>query len=535
MAVAAEIQQEQYARSFSKFREVGAVIVAQEVALHEIDLEAIQPLQQAHEDYVSGVCEMLRSDTTFNQLFDIDGSRTFRIINGRARDKNDDPLVEMVERGHDLSKTRARFQPEFAIQATRDAGDVYTAEQADRLEDGESYFAITMDPKVGLRDHPEIYKDELGYSEGLLYIQRYSKVGNTLVSGYCSVDMSDEDSWREVLAEEGVIIPPGESPDTWIMHGFKAKMTPEQAEKYVLGLRDKYYEHIGVTEKRYSVSEYVARNSAVVDAYFKAYVPALAEAIHTRENNATMQGLAQALLQTDLQNMKADARRHLIKVAGSKSFDDEVGKTMEAIIRYAVVEELRKGLRDVIAGKQTIESYQAAPNSFVALTGTQTTERGSWVVPPEQLNRQFANNVESGVKAGRSYGGCAGQVMLSEAEKSVGFQGLEGVPGRLQQPYADRDNPEHSKDDKINCIKCRKPTNVGQVEQKDKEGKTVSWKCPHCKYEVDICTQKVLNPQEKDTQEHQQQLGEVILLEEVRRTRQAATEKLGQKALQAGA
>ncbi len=396
-------QEVRYARSVELFHKVG------HAALDEtVDLEVLPEWEQLRTNGVSAVCEMLRTDDEFNVQFDIDGQREFDVIDGQASDVNGTPMVEVVKRGAAISEKRAQRQPEFLFQAVRDKGDIYTAEKQMNWKMARPTIAVTMDPKKALKEHPEIAKDELGYREGLLYIQRYSKVGNTLVAGYCSVDMSDERVWRQLLAEQGVVIPEGESPDTWIVHGFKRKMDPEQAAAFILDLRDQYYERIGLDEKRYSVSEYVTNNAATVDGYFKAYYPSLAKAIATGKNNSTMQGLAGAILKTDISNMKANARMQLMRVARSEDFDDDLGRAMEVIIRYGIVEELRKGLKVIVVNDVPMESEQVPTASVMQQTET--------VIAPtaEMLNQRMAQNVQSGVQAGRSYGGCPGQISLNE-------------------------------------------------------------------------------------------------------------------------
>jgi hypothetical protein len=502
---------EQYARSLELFRQLGRAGLDETVAL-----ETLPVWEQARINCISALCEMLRTDDEFNQQLDIDGQRKFDVIDGQACDVDGCPMVEVIKRGAQISAERTKKQPEFSFQKVRDEGDIYTAQIGDKLEDGETYIALTMDPKKALEQHPEIAKDELGYRKGLLYIQTYSKVGDALVAGYCSVDMSDEHAWRKLLAKQGVFIPEGESPDTWIRHGFTLEMTPEQASEYILELRDQYYDQIGVQEKRYSVSEYVAKNSAIVDGYFAAYYPSLSEAIYSNENNDVMKGLAREILLGDLSNMKAAAKMQLMRVARSEKFDDELGKAMEVIIRYGIVEELRKGLKAMIVGEQS-EVQQGAQAAFMTQESTDT----NFVPDAAMLSQRMAQNVQSGVQAGRSYGGCAGQINLVK-ETSEQNNGLE--PGNRQQPYGGRSESGYSKDEKINCRKCRVPVKIAEVEQEDNNGKVTTWKCPHCKYEVDICTKEVKNKGEEPQEERAQPPTPIA------QTRQAM---VGQKVLEA--
>ncbi|MDB5170798.1 MAG: hypothetical protein JWO35_492 [Candidatus Saccharibacteria bacterium] len=87
--------------------------------------------------------------------------------------------------------------------------------------------------------------------------------------------------------------------------------------------------------------------------------------------------------------------------------------------------------------------------------------------------------------------------------------GSEGEAGST-----DGEASSDTKSGKINCIKCRKSVKKIDVV------KAASWRCPSCKYEVDICNGKELNPSEPP--EEQERLAEVISLEEKRREKQLA-------------
>ncbi|HUY85242.1 MAG TPA: hypothetical protein VMU97_01875, partial [Candidatus Dormibacteraeota bacterium] len=230
---------------------------------------------------------------------------------------------------------------------------------------------------------------------------------------------------------------------------WQADLTPEQAEQHILGIRDKYYERVGMTEKRYSVSDYVENNSDVVESLFHAYYPGLAEAVSTRKNNETMQGLASALLQADLQKMKPEIRAQLIRVANSSYFNDDMCATMESVIRYAVVEELRKGLKDLVTtGKVFTETSPDSASARLPETGF------SSALAMMELNQRMANNVQSGVKAGRSYGGCAGQVELNEGGDGL-LGGLSGGQSK-QEPYGGKSCKSIKHGESTTCPHCKK-------------------------------------------------------------------------------
>jgi hypothetical protein len=223
------------------------------------------------------------------------------------------------------------------------------------------------------------------------------------VAGSFSVDFSDETIWRDILAEEGFDIPIDAPPNTWLAYGTTRLYGPQQTEDFVRSLRSKYYQRLGVNTQRKSISEYVESNIDVVQTIFNNYFPALGTALHTGNNNETMQGLALSILDKDLDKMKFKVRSQLIRVANSKLFDSELGRTMEAIIRYAAVEILRKGLVDFINPNFQPELTYNQPMNIMAAS-TQN---------PKLIHQFLATNVETGVTASRPYGGCQGEIQLS--------------------------------------------------------------------------------------------------------------------------
>ncbi|HUD10486.1 MAG TPA: hypothetical protein VMR28_02315 [Candidatus Saccharimonadales bacterium] len=439
-------ENEEYARSLTKLRAIGRLAVEGE----EEFTESFDPERQAFADFMSGVREMLKTDSEFRDRLDIDEQREHDIVDGKARDTDGMPIVDMIADGQHISETVAKVVPELRAQAIRDKGYLQTAITVDELEPGETWFALSMEPKKELQKYTKTYKN-LGYREGLTYLQWHSKVSETsLVAGSYSIDMSDEETWREIMAEEGVAIPPNESPNTWILHGIKRQGDPKQAQEYVKALRKKYYERRGLTGERHSVSEYIDNNMDVVEGIFKAYYPALSEAVYTRTNNETLQGLATAMLNIDLSKMKGEIRAQLLRVGNAESFDDELGKTMESIIRYAAVEVLRKGLPAFInkteSNTAVHETNQSAVNELV-------------YVPGELITHQYlANHVESGIRAGRSYGGCAGQVELSSETANRKADGtVDDNPDNPQAAYGGL-NSYNERIGKKRIDKCVVPT-----------------------------------------------------------------------------
>lgn len=388
---------EKYAQSLAKLRLIGGLLVD-----HELDhTHETLPLAEAHADFTSAVREMIRTDDEFGGQLDIDDKRSHLVIDGMARDIEGRPIVELVEHGAHQSAILAESMPVFAAQAKRDEADILNAQAADQLLPGQCRIVLSMEPKRELESHKETYLN-LGYREGLTYLQWYARVGESeLVAGSFSVDMSDEQLWREIFAEEGIDIPADESPNTWILHAIEMELSAEDAESYVRNLRQRFYIKTGLATERLSVSDFVAAHQNTVDHIFNTYYPALAEAVVSGDNNPIIRDLAISMLGVDLSNMKPTVRQHLMRMASSNKFDDDLARTMESVIRYAVVEELRKSLPRFVTTKGLVDNHgqqnRAVFNGHIQ----------------HQLNELLANNVSVGVLARRSYGGCAGQVELS--------------------------------------------------------------------------------------------------------------------------
>lgn len=388
-----EILEEEYAHSLSTFRRWGSTAVQATVELE--NSEALEQL--ARDDFTTAVTEMLKTDAEFRDYLDIDVNRTHAVHEDKVRAADGRPMVELVRAGA-LKSTRAALQqPELEPQATRDAGDLFNAEKVDELAVGMTRFAVSMVPSKALKKFPRTYA-ELGYRDGLTYVQSYSRIDEaTLITGSYSVDMSDEATWRKLLEDIGQQIPADEPVDSWIRYGFELPADADAAKDFVYTLRKEYYRRRGADRERYSVSEYVAKHNAIVDQYFNSYYPVLAEAIYSGQNDERLQAMAAAVLQADVSRFKPEVRNQLVRIANSRHFDDEAGRVMDSVIRYALVEELRQGLQ--LAQDATIE-----PVADVIFPINN--------LPLEFFHQRLALNVANGIRAGRSYGGCAGQIEL---------------------------------------------------------------------------------------------------------------------------
>ncbi len=410
MAAAAEARQkEEYAHSLSTLRRLGEFLVDSVVESQEE-----RPIRElAFADFSSAATEMLKTDKEFRPSLDINNKSEYPVVDNEVRVTDGRSMVAIIATGHKKSLEAARSQPELNVQVIRDAGDLENARYVNKLRVGMTRIVVSMKPKEELKTYKKTYAD-LGYKEGLAYIQWYSRADeNTLVAGSYSVDMSNEATWRELFASFGVTIPEDESPNTWIRHAIELQATPAEAEQLVCSIRERYYKQRGCNGKRYSVSEYVANHSAVIQRIFDSYYPALAEAVHSGRNSERLQALATAMLQADIKDLKPEIRRQLSRIGNSHYFDDESGRVMDSIIRYAAVEELRKGLPSLVSKILVPKAYIAPKQSFGY------SSHVIYGIPPQELHQLLANNVHSGVQARRSYAGCAGQIQFSSEQKNT--------------------------------------------------------------------------------------------------------------------
>jgi len=468
MAVAAEaletppvyqephVPQEKYAHSLYTLRQWGGSLLLE----NEVQLGGDQGFRElSFGDYVSALREMVRTDSELSERLDIDDKRGHRIIDGQACDANGTPMASVIANGRAAAEAEASLHPEFQAQAIRDAGDEIVAQKADALKPGQAFFTLSMEPKEELINHRETYRGLLGYRDGLSYLQYYAKVDeDTMIAGSYSVDMSDETAWRQLFADMGAEVPPDADPNTFIRHGFERKATPAEAERLVEDIRGDYYERRGATQQRYSVSEYLEKHDDVVRTFFDTYYSALAKAVCSGKNNEIMQNFAQTTLGARIEKLKPEIQQNLARVADGEAFNDEMAKTMDSILRYAVVEELRKGLKSYVGLEQPDDNLVwRGP-----LNQNQTVQDADVLY---RMNNLLANNVSSGVSAGRSYGGCPGQIELSALDD-------ETITGRKdpQSAYGGYNsggglsNREKWKTSKDKCVVTTCPTRPGEVE-----------------------------------------------------------------------
>lgn len=447
----------EYARSHrTLWRWGGALAVGAEVA---------KPYETlTFNDYTSALREMLRTDAEYREKLDLEDEREHDIIDGVAVAADGTPMHELIADGRRTSQVAALASPELQAQVVRDQGDEYNAHKVDAMMPGQTRYALSMEPKNELKgEHRKKYLG-LGYRDNLAFLQTYSRTADgTLIAASYSIDMSDEKTWKALFADLGAEVPDDISPNTWIKHGFEREHTPEQAADFARTIRQDYYNRSGVTGQRYSVTEYLAHNAATVCGLFNAYYPSLAQAVHSGKNNETLQGFARAVLTTDLQKMKPETKQQLKKVANSQEFDTELGKTMDEIIRYAVVEELREGLASAMRPSGILAPQKAGTIAVKFVTAEHMSR-----INPVEWSMRLAKRIVTGIKAGRSYGGCSSIKLNSEEFNDMLDELNQGVD--RQDAYGGRGKSESKEKDVMYCVNCPKCGTEHKEVRKGKDG-----------------------------------------------------------------
>ncbi|MEO8785323.1 MAG: hypothetical protein ABI221_03420 [Candidatus Saccharimonadales bacterium] len=438
-AINLDYLEQEYAHSMETIRRMGAVALPGLVEIAEVGSERL-----AYDDFKTSVIEMIKTDAEFKDKLQVESRHEYAIINGQACNANGEPIVELVQKGLNLSLHKAVADSRMAIQAGRDEVDLSIIQAVDAMPVGTTLHGLSMEPKAELEADSKFWK-KLGYREGVAYWQSYSKISETtLETAVLTIDLSDTDVWRQIFAEEGVVVPEDESPNNWLSHAIEKQQTPQEALRYVRRLRQRYYQKVGSTSQRFSVTEFVGNHQTTIDTIFKSYYPHVAQALHSGDNNPTIQQFAADLL-TVGDDLKPEVRQGLIRLANKSRFDDADGRLMDSFLRYAAVEELRKALPAFVSQ----DSLESGVEPSARTTAHRPVAYGQFMpalIPPAQLNRMLSRNVQSGVRAGRTYGGCAQQISLGRKKDGLDAGLDELDPLNPQEEFGGRGRGDDQED-----------------------------------------------------------------------------------------
>lgn len=413
------LSEERYAQSLRVIHTLGRMIVEEEV-LPDIHAGIGR---EAWRDFISATEENLVTDEEFSERLMFEPFRSHQIIDGHVVDSEGARMLDLVTAGYQSSCEAARSNPDMVVQAERDAGDIQVAEIVDSLDVGEMYAVVSMEPKQQLEEHPEFWRDTLHYREGMAVTQVYYRTSETeMLAGAYSIKHSDKTALRQIFDDYGTHIPDDESENRWIRYGVRKAVDLEVAEQFGAVIRQKHAALVQATSPDISVTELMAANTEITQAYFHNYIVPLAQANYRNSSRPEMVSLAQSLLQSEIQ-YDADDRRKLIWVANGAPMYDDVSRFMEEQIRYGLVEELRK---QVVRIAMPHGESHSMPQSCSTKYGNEAFAQESQQMMDMEL--RIAANIAAGMHAGRTYGGCAGAGKKQTGPESADM-GLQDVFG----------------------------------------------------------------------------------------------------------
>lgn len=444
-----DISKERYAQSMTSIRQLG-YLALEGFELVPPDAEISGISERVWNDFITAVEENIATDPEFGDKLVFNKLVSREIVDGHVVDEKGNRAVDMVRNGARLSKHLARDDKEMSIQAYRDEGDVLVAERVDELEVGELLWTVSMDPKQAIRQNKAYWEDKMHYREGMAVIQVYYRSrSDEMLTGAYAVKKSDVHAMRQIYNEHGKTInAPLEDAD-WIRNYFVKKAGIQEARAIAHKVRARHNELIGNTEKEYSVTDFLSRHHHTIQEYFDTYTPKLAQAVAAGRNNTFMHDLATSLARIPSLNSQTHLR--LQGIATRNNFSDDDGRLMEEMIRYALVEELRKHLPAYLSEHkqvrkepeglvETISPYQVA---LASLYAQQHVQGGA-------IHSRLAQNIDRGMHAGRSYGGCSGTGAGHSMRDTSDGEFIDGMQqdvfgGRLNQGSIE--NPSAEEDE----------------------------------------------------------------------------------------
>jgi hypothetical protein len=386
------------------------------VVVEPVQLEAI--IDNAFDDHMTALTENMVTDEEYAEELVFGTPKVRKIVDGRVVSKTGRSLYDVIETGAKHSKKLAEDDPTYQHQADRDEGDRLFMEVVDNLEVGEAAHIVSMDPKGWYETHPELC-DSIGYREGMA-IQHvaYRSGEDTMMMWTYAIKQSDPEAIAQIYQEDfQTVVHPDTNPDLWSRYVHRAKMPEQWVAQIGPRTLEKHTKLTGSSIQHYSVDEFMAENSEVIREVFDAYMPRIVRAVGTRENDAALQSLAQTILSTTGEGLKEEVRHQLMRVANSPTFDDDSGRLMKVMIRYATLEKLRTKIpayKERIDRRSDSAGYSAA--SYQEAT-TYSFMPQVYAIPEyqlHQLNRTIAQEISVGVAARRSVGGCSG-ISLSDS------------------------------------------------------------------------------------------------------------------------
>jgi hypothetical protein len=386
---------ELYGASLVTIRAIGEVAVG-------VEIESSKEYELGKDDFVTSLAEMLKTDKEFQAMLDVDTVKHFDTVDGKTVTAKGEPIVEIVERGYNASKDSNDHRIS-TTQALRDRGDVLVATEVESLAPGESLLAVSMQPAHELAGPDRKFWEDMGYREGIAYIQWYTREPDGVFGGALSVDASKLEAWVGQLEKLGVKTDTAVTPNTLIQHTYRFAGDAQYAHSVARDLRKNYYQTQKASRSRRCISEFLHENEALIDAMYKKYYPAIGRSLVTGKNDEVLQSFSHDILQHPIATkLESQLRSELIKVANSKQFDADMGRAMDKTIRFGVAELLRDKLEEPVREMRQLPLAQ--PNNVRVMAIVSYEQQ-------VQMQQQIVASLSIGVAQNRSYGGCSNTSM----------------------------------------------------------------------------------------------------------------------------
>jgi hypothetical protein len=376
----------------------------------------------------------------------------------------------------------------MATQARRDGGDVYNVHRVDDMVAGKVPHnfrrVVSMFPEEAMdRDGDKLWTD-MNYRRGLAFMQSYYYDGNKVHARTYSISYASKDALRDTLNKLGFGIPEDADSSEWLYYGHETTINTDTAESLSLEPREEYYKAIGKQKTRYTAEELMdAQEGSIRQAYQQLVVP-LNKSLAGNKKDAAIHQFAERTLAGSSNILSAEVRRGLMRICAREHFDNEDTVLIDGLIGYSVAEHLREYTLSVINGTQ----QRAAPREVAQIYAP---------VPESLFINRLSGRILDGAAAGRSYGGCPGKTLKLTSEESDSFDDFLDS----QFAFGGRDKKENEEDeeipDEIRCTKC------GEVSAKEEVVFKDYWRCPCCKYELDVCTGEERHKSEPPVEQHE--------------------------------
>lgn len=392
---------EEYMHGTNRLRLLGSVGIA-----GAFEQERIGIYHEVRTDFISSVEENLTSDREFNEQLKFEPLRTYPIVDGFVVDGTGVRLIDIVAEGLESSRKAAIQDPRMELQAQCDEGHVEVQQVIDSLEVGEMYAVLSLDLKDAIDQDKEFWEDEMGYRKGMAVLQVfYKQSADEAVFGTYSIKQSDRDKLRELLRGHGFDFP-DDLPDTqWTKYGLRQKASYEEATNFGNVIQSEYRQKVGNTKPELSVTQLLEANQQLMQGYFDDYILPLARSRYTGKTEPVLADFARALLSRP-DSLESHERQQLMRIANSNTFRVSDARLMESLIRYSVVEDLRKQLPHYLASTEGTElqiqhQEQVQSQDIIILPNFNFDQM-------YRSHRSLVENFASGRDAGREYGGCSG-------------------------------------------------------------------------------------------------------------------------------